>query len=185
MPSRSQYNRRGSDGDEDEIVAVSSDSEESESEANRGAEADDDDDDEYVGESSDAGGGDEAEEAGRSDCGEGGDVDGDDHDGHGKRPLRGLRRGAAAPDKERKSQNVDALVRYALTPPADCRLRDCAMSHILSNTGCTYNKLVGSLALSNMRVFNALSNSWEKNVEAYRPLLAGNGQCRAIQPGGE
>ncbi|XP_066319606.1 DNA repair and recombination protein RAD54-like isoform X1 [Miscanthus floridulus] len=109
MPSRSQYNRRGSDGDEDEIVAVSSDSEESESEANRGAEADDDD--EYVGESSDAGGGDEAEEAGSSDCGEGGDVDGDDHDGHGKRPLRGLRRGAAAPDKERKSQNVDALVR--------------------------------------------------------------------------
>ena len=77
MPSRSQYNRRGSDGDEDEIVAVSSDSEESESEANRGAEADDDD--EYVGESSDAGGGDEAEEAGRSDCGEGGDLDGDDH----------------------------------------------------------------------------------------------------------
>jgi DNA repair and recombination RAD54-like protein len=113
MPSRSQYNRRGSDGDEDEIVAVSSDSEESESEANRGAEADDD---EYVGESSDAGGGDEAEEAGSSDCGEGGDVDGDDHDGHGRRPLRGLRRGAAAPDKERKSQNVDALVRYALTP---------------------------------------------------------------------
>lgn len=114
MPSRSQYNRRGSDGDEDEdeIVAVSSDLEESESEANRGAEADDDD--EYVGESSDAGGGDEAEEAGSSDCGEGGDGSG--HDGHGRRPLRVLRRGVAAPDKERKSQNVDALVRYALTP---------------------------------------------------------------------
>lgn len=120
MPSRSQYNRRGSDGDEDEdeIVAVSSDSEESESEGNRGAEADDDDD-EYVGESSDAGGGDEAEEAGSSDCGEGGDGDGDDHDGHGRRPLRGLRRGVAAPDKERKSQNVDALVRYALSLTSD------------------------------------------------------------------
>jgi len=138
MPSRSQYNRRGSDGDEDEIVAVSSDSEESESEANRGAEADDDDADEYVGESSDAGGGDEAEEAGSSDCGEGGDVDGDDHDGHGKRPLRGLRRGAAAPDKERKSQNVDALVRYALTPshqPLDLWIS--SSTYVLVSCCCT------------------------------------------------
>jgi len=135
MPSRSQYNRRGSDRDEDEIVAVSSDSEESESEANRGAEADDDDDDEYVGESSDAGGGDEAEEAGSS---EGGDVDGDDHDGHGKRPLRGLRRGAAAPDKERKSQNVDALVRYALTPshqPLDLWIS--SSTYVLVSCCCT------------------------------------------------
>jgi DNA repair and recombination protein RAD54 and RAD54-like protein len=111
MPSRSQYDRRGSDGDEDEIISVPSDLEESESEANRGAEADDD---EYVGESSDASGGDEAEEGGSSDCGEG--WDGDDHGGNVRRPLRGLQRGVAAPDKEMKSQNVDALVRYALTP---------------------------------------------------------------------
>ncbi|AQK75165.1 DNA repair and recombination protein RAD54 [Zea mays] len=106
MPSRSQYDRRGSDGDEDEIISVPSDLEESESEANRGAEADDD---EYVGESSDASGGDEAEEGGSSDCGEG--WDGDDHGGNVRRPLRGLQRGVAAPDKEMKSQNVDALVR--------------------------------------------------------------------------
>ena len=76
-------------------------------------------------------------------------------------------------------------MRMMANKPADCRLRDCAMSHIVNNTAYTYNKLAGSLALSNMRVFNALSNSWEKNVEAYRPLPVGNGRCRAIQPGGE
>ncbi|CAN6245995.1 unnamed protein product [Urochloa humidicola] len=103
MPSRSKHNRE----EEEEIVAVSSDPDESESEAERGAEADDDDD-EYVGESSDAGGGDEAEERGSSDSGEGGDGGGH---GDGGRPLQGGRRGVMAPDRERKSQNVDALVR--------------------------------------------------------------------------
>ncbi|GJM86938.1 hypothetical protein PR202_ga02842 [Eleusine coracana subsp. coracana] len=113
MPSKSKYNRLGSDGEEEEegIVAVSSDTDESESEADRAAgvdDDDDDDDDEYVEESSDVGGGDYMEEGGSSDSGEGGDGDGK---ADGGRPLRGGRRGVAAPDKERKSQNVDALVR--------------------------------------------------------------------------
>ncbi|KAJ1256270.1 hypothetical protein BS78_K054500 [Paspalum vaginatum] len=102
MPSRNKYSRRGNDGEDEEdgIVALSSDPDESDSEADRGAEADDDD--EYVGESSDSGGREEAEEGGSS-----------DRDGHGNsvRPLPGLRRGVTVPDKERKSQNVDALVR--------------------------------------------------------------------------
>ncbi|GJN22373.1 hypothetical protein PR202_gb09929 [Eleusine coracana subsp. coracana] len=107
MPSRSKYNRLGSDGEEEEegIVAVSSDTDESESEADHAAGVDDDD--EYV-ESSDAGDGDDVEEGGNSDSGEGGDGDGKTDGG---RPLRGGRRGVAAPDEERKSQNVDALVR--------------------------------------------------------------------------
>ncbi|WVZ73525.1 hypothetical protein U9M48_021822, partial [Paspalum notatum var. saurae] len=106
MPSRSKYSRRGSDGEDEEdgTVALSSDPDESDSEVDRGAEADDDDD-EYVGESSDAGGRDEAEEGGSSDGG-----DGDGHRNSG-RTLPGLRRGVAVPDKEMKSQNVDALVR--------------------------------------------------------------------------
>ncbi|CAL4967142.1 unnamed protein product [Urochloa decumbens] len=105
MPPRSKQNRLGLDGEEEEeIVAVSSDPDESGSEAERGAEADDDDE-EYVGESSDAGGGDEAEERGSSDGGDGGGH------GDGGRPLQGGRRGVMAPDRERKSQNVDALVR--------------------------------------------------------------------------
>lgn len=108
MPSRSKCNRRDSDGEEEDgIVAVSSDPDESEPEADRGAEADDEDA-EYVGESSDAGSGDDAEEGGSSDSGVG--RDGDGH-GHRGRSLRGLRRGVAAPDEDRKSQNVDALVR--------------------------------------------------------------------------
>ncbi|OEL32000.1 DNA repair and recombination protein RAD54 [Dichanthelium oligosanthes] len=107
MPSRSKHSRLDLDGEEEEIVAISSEPDESESEAERGAEADDDDD-EYVGESSDAGGCDEAEGQGSSDSGEGGDGDGH---GDGGRPLRGGRRGVMAPDRERKSQNVDALVR--------------------------------------------------------------------------
>ena len=112
MPSRSKRNRLGLDGEdegEEEIAATSSDPDDSESEAERGAEADDGDD-EYVGESSDAGGGDGAEERGSSDSGDGGGR------GDGGKPLRSGRRGVAAPDSERKSQNVDALVRYALMP---------------------------------------------------------------------
>ena len=105
MPSRSKCARRGSDADseeEEEVVAVSSDSE---SEAERGAEADDDDE-EYVADSCDEGGvEDGAEEAGDSDAGDGG------------RLLRGGRRGVAEPDEDRKSQNVDALVRYAVARP--------------------------------------------------------------------
>ncbi|KAM3243970.1 hypothetical protein ACQJBY_055722 [Aegilops geniculata] len=105
MPSRSKRDRRGSDSEEEEeeeVVTLSSDPDESESEAERAAEASDDGDDEYVADSSDAGGvEDEAEE--------GGDID--DGDGDGGRPVRGGRRGAAEPDEERKSQNVDALVR--------------------------------------------------------------------------
>nr|CAB3451170.1 unnamed protein product [Digitaria exilis] len=120
MPSRSKRNRLGLDGEEeeDEIVAISSDSDESESEAERGAE-EDDDDGEYVGESSDAGGGgDEGEEQGSSDSGgKGGDGDGR---GDGGRPLPGGRRGVMAPDRERKSQNVDALVREGVQFMFDC-----------------------------------------------------------------
>ncbi|RLN09840.1 DNA repair and recombination protein RAD54 [Panicum miliaceum] len=105
MPSRSKRNRLGLDGEEEEeegIAAIPSDPDDSEAE--RGAEADDGDD-EYVGESSDAGGGDEAEERGSSDNGDGGGH------GDGGKPLRSGRRGVMAPDRERKSQNVDALVR--------------------------------------------------------------------------
>jgi DNA repair and recombination RAD54-like protein len=105
MPSRSRCGRRGADADDDEVVTVSSDPDESESEPERGAEADDDDD-EYVADSSDGGGvEDEAEEGGDSDNGDGGPL------------LRGGRRGVEEPDEERKSQNVDALVRYALARP--------------------------------------------------------------------
>ncbi|XP_025823979.1 DNA repair and recombination protein RAD54 isoform X2 [Panicum hallii] len=108
MPSRSKRNRLGLDGEEEEeeeeIATIQSDPNDSESEAERGAEADDDDD-EYVGESSDAGGGDEAEERGSSDSANGGGH------GDGGKPLRSGRRGVMAPDRERKSQNVDALVR--------------------------------------------------------------------------
>ncbi|KAM0895635.1 hypothetical protein ACQ4PT_023723 [Festuca glaucescens] len=100
MPSRSRCGRHGGDADDDdyEVVTVSSDPDESESEAERGAEADDDD--EYVADSSDGGGvEDEAEEGGDSDNGDGG------------RLFRGRQRGVEEPDEERKSQNVDALVR--------------------------------------------------------------------------
>ncbi|CAM0943959.1 unnamed protein product [Alopecurus aequalis] len=99
MPSRSRRDRHGGDSDEEEVVTVSSDADESESEAEGGAEADDDDD-EYVADSCDEGGvEDEAEEGGDSDAGDGG------------RLLRGGRRGVVEPDEDRKSQNVDALVR--------------------------------------------------------------------------
>ncbi|XP_062221914.1 DNA repair and recombination protein RAD54 [Phragmites australis] len=105
MPSRRKYNRPRSDVEEEEIAAISSDPDESGLEAERGAGADDDDE-EYVEESSDAGTGDGAEEGCSSDSSEG--CDGDRGGG---RPLRAGRRGVTAPDKERKSQNVDALVR--------------------------------------------------------------------------
>ena len=115
MPSRSKSGRRGGDPDEEdeEVVTVSSDSDESESEAERGAEADDDDD-EYVADSGDEGGvEDEAGKGGDSDTGDGG------------RLLRGGRSGVAEPDEERKSQNVDALVRYALARPFGPCMRVC------------------------------------------------------------
>ncbi|KAL6912084.1 hypothetical protein ACP4OV_000889 [Aristida adscensionis] len=111
MPPRSKYSCLGSDGEEEEeedgVIAVSSDPDESDSEADRGAGAGDDDD-EYVGESSDAGAGDGADEGGSSGSGSGG---GEGGDRGGGRPSRGGRRGVTAPDRERKSQNVDALVR--------------------------------------------------------------------------
>ncbi|KAM0926961.1 hypothetical protein ACQ4PT_003108 [Festuca glaucescens] len=105
MPSRSRCGRGGGDADDDddyEVVTVSSDPDESESEPERGADADDDD--EYVADSSDGGGvEDEAEEGG------------DSYNGDGGRLLRGGRRGVEEPDEERKSQNVDALVRLGKT----------------------------------------------------------------------
>ena len=76
--------------------------------------------DEYVADSSDAGGvEDEAEEGG----------DSDDGGGDGGRPVRGGRRGAAEPDEERKSQNVDALVRYSPARPSRpmCACPCCAL----------------------------------------------------------
>uniref|UniRef100_A0A0E0CRV4 DNA repair and recombination protein RAD54 n=1 Tax=Oryza meridionalis TaxID=40149 RepID=A0A0E0CRV4_9ORYZ len=109
MPSRSKCNRISRVADEEEeeeeeIVAVSSDADESESESEVGSGAEEDDD--YVGESSDAAGGsgdgDGDEEGGRGDIGDG--------EGGGRR-VRSACRGVRAPDRERKSQNVDALVR--------------------------------------------------------------------------
>jgi DNA repair and recombination protein RAD54 and RAD54-like protein len=114
MLSRSKYSRPGSEAEEEGMVDVSSDSDDSESEADRAAGAEDDDNDEYVGESSDAGDGDDVGEAGSTDSGEGGDGDGQ---GDGRLASRGGRRRVAEPDKERKSQNVDALVRYDPTRP--------------------------------------------------------------------
>ncbi|KAM0926962.1 hypothetical protein ACQ4PT_003108 [Festuca glaucescens] len=110
MPSRSRCGRGGGDADDDddyEVVTVSSDPDESESEPERGADADDDD--EYVADSSDGGGvEDEAEEGG------------DSYNGDGGRLLRGGRRGVEEPDEERKSQNVDALVREGVQFMFDC-----------------------------------------------------------------
>uniref|UniRef100_J3LHD5 DNA repair and recombination protein RAD54 n=2 Tax=Oryza brachyantha TaxID=4533 RepID=J3LHD5_ORYBR len=108
MPSRSKCNRVADEEEEDEeIVAVSSDADESEPESAVGSgaeEEEEEDDDDYVGESSDAGGGsgDGDEEGGSGDIGDG-------EDGGGR--VRSARRGVTAPDLERKSQNVDALVR--------------------------------------------------------------------------
>jgi DNA repair and recombination protein RAD54 and RAD54-like protein len=115
MSSRSKYSRLGSEAEEEEeaMVDVSSDSDDSESEADRAAGADEGDD-EYVGESSDAGDGDDVEGVGSTDSGEGGDGDGQ---GDVRQASWGGRRRVAAPDKERKSQNVDALVRYDPTRP--------------------------------------------------------------------
>ncbi|EEC74047.1 hypothetical protein OsI_09041 [Oryza sativa Indica Group] len=114
MPSTSKCNRISRVADEEEeeeIVAVSSDADESESESEVGSGAEEEDDD-YVGESSDAAGGsgsgsgdgDGDEEGGRGDIGDG------EGEGGGRR-VRSACRGVRANDRERKSQNVDALVR--------------------------------------------------------------------------
>ncbi|BAF10121.2 Os02g0762800 [Oryza sativa Japonica Group] len=114
MPSTSKCNRISRVADEEEeeeIVAVSSDADESESESEVGSGAEEEDDD-YVGESSDSAGGsgsgsgdgDGDEEGGRSDIGDG------EGEGGGRR-VRSACRGVRANDRERKSQNVDALVR--------------------------------------------------------------------------
>jgi hypothetical protein len=77
-------------------------------------------------------------------------------DKRGERMKPALRSSPGCTRTSRKFRPLAARSESMANKPADYRLRERDMSHIVSNTACIYSKSAESLAPSNMRVFNAL-----------------------------